>query len=136
MSSYTLTRLPGCYAVCRLPAAAPIPAWLAMGWAAEVAFLTVTRTADELSIICHQDALPPDPPPEAAIARDWVVLRVEGPFDFEVTGVLAALSGVLAAAQVVTLAVATYQTDYLLVKAAQCETAVAALTAAGHTLRP
>ena len=136
MSTYTLTLLPGRYAVCLLPPAAPVPPWIAMRWAATGDFLSITRTADELSIICTQDALPPNPPPDATTARDWVLLRVEGPFDFDVTGVLAALSAVLAAADVVLLAVATYQTDYLLVKAAQFDRAVVALTAAGHTLHP
>lgn len=126
MPSYALTKLPGRYAICLLPPTAPIPPWVAMG-----GFLSITRTADELSIICAQDALPATPS-DGTFARDWVVLRVEGPFDFGVTGVLAALSGILAAAEVVVLAVATYQTDYLLVKAAQYTAAVTALTAAGH----
>jgi hypothetical protein len=68
------------------------------------------------------------------VARDWALLRVEGPFAFDVTGVLAALSAPLAQVGVVMLAVATYQTDYLLVKAEQVADATKALTQAGHNL--
>ncbi len=79
-----------------------------------------------------QDSLPPELPENTNVARDWVLLRVEGPFAFDVTGVLAALATPLAQAGVVLLAVATYQTDYLLVKAEQIEGAKMALTNAGH----
>jgi hypothetical protein len=92
----------------------------------------MTRTQDELSIICEQAALPDPLPQSITAARDWRLLRVEGPFDFDVTGVLAALSSILAEAGVVILAVATYQTDYLLVKSEQLEEAISALHEAGH----
>jgi len=129
MANDSLTVLPGRYAVCLLPPTTPIPAW-----ANSRDFVSITRTADELSIICAQDALPLSMPETKEVARDWVVLRVEGPFAFDVTGVLATLSAVLAKADVVLLAVATYQTDYLLVKAAQLADATTALTAAGHSV--
>lgn len=127
MALYSLTALPGRYAICHFPAAMPIPMW-----AAGASFYSITRTHDELSIICDQAVLPTETPDAIAVARDWLLLCVEGPFSFEVTGVLATLSAVLAEAGVVLLAVATYQTDYLLVKAEQADSAVAALTAAGH----
>ena len=134
MANYSLTRLPGHYAVCLLPPTAPIPPWAADG-----DFFSITRTADELSIICPQDTLPREMPETKSevqeIARDWVLLRVEGPFAFDVTGVLATLSATLADADVVLLAVATYQTDYLLVKAEQLQAATTALIDAGHTLQ-
>ena len=135
MPSYSLTLLPGHYAVCMLPPTAPIPPWIHQRTTGSD-FISITRTADELSIICAQAALPADVPEAQSVARDWVVLRVEGPFAFDVTGVLAALSAALAAADVVLLAVATYQTDYLLVKAEQLQQASAALTAAGHIIHP
>jgi hypothetical protein len=91
----------------------------------------VTRTPAELSVICAQTQAPE----EIVAARDWLLYQVVGPFDFGVTGVLAALSQVLAQAGVVLLALATYDTDYLLVKADQAEPAEAALVAAGHRIQ-
>jgi hypothetical protein len=130
--NYTLTRLPGSYAVCQLPPSAPVPSWAQGG-----GFYSITRTADELSIICDQAHLPDPPdslPVESHVARGWLLWRVEGPFAFDVTGVIATLSAPLAQAGVVTLAVATYQTDYLLIKGEQRQAFVQALTQAGHHL--
>lgn len=129
MTTYALTLLPGRYAVCLLPPTAPIPAWANSG-----DFCSITRTRDELSIICAQDALPMDLPEGITVAREWALLKVQGPFAFDVTGVLAALSTTLAQASVVVLAIATYQTDYLLVKGEQLADALAALNEAGHTI--
>jgi hypothetical protein len=125
--AYTLTVLPGRFAVCQLPPTAPIPSWACSG-----DFYSITRTLDELSVICAQDLLPLDLPENLPVGREWVLLRVEGPFAFDVTGVVATLSGSLAQAGVVVLTVATYQTDYLLVKAEQLENAIGALTGSGH----
>ena len=66
--------------------------------------------------------------------RDWRVLRVAGPLDIELTGVAAALTTPLAAAGVSVLPVATYDTDYLLVRESALAAALAALVAAGHTV--
>lgn len=125
--TYSLTVLAGRYAICLLPPAAPIPAW-----ANGADFCSLTRTGDELSIICPQDALPRDLPEHVAVQRDWCALRVEGPLSFDMPGVLAALTAPLAQAGVALLAVATYQTDYLLVKAEALERAISALRGAGH----
>lgn len=128
MPAFTLTLLPLCLAVCGLPAAAPIPAWATAG-----AFFSVTRSADELSIICPEAQLPAGGlPADMQHTPGWACLKVEGPFDFSVTGVLSALVTPLAEAGVPCLAVATYQTDYLLVQTAHLPAALAALRAAGH----
>lgn len=129
MLTYTLTLLSGRYAICELPPTAPIPAWADRG-----GFCSITRTPDELSIICAQESLPLTLPQALPVARNWVLLRVDGPFDFDVTGVLATLSAPLAQAGVVVLGVASYQTDYLLVKSEQLERAIQALAEAGHSV--
>ena len=122
---YTLREFPGRYAVAILP---PDSAW--PSWAATGPFWSITRTPDELSVITDQ-AHVPEP---VAATGDWVVFQVAGPFDFAVTGVLAALSATLAQAGVPLLAVATYQTDYLLVQAAQRTATIEAWTVAGHAV--
>jgi hypothetical protein len=57
---------------------------------------------------------------------------VEGPLSFSLTGVLAELLAPLAAAGVSIFALSTFDTDYLLVRAAQLDLALDALNAAGH----
>ena len=118
--------LRGLFAVCRLEPEADAPAWARRG-----PFVSVTRTPDELSVVCLQEAVPEDVRAE----RDFRALKVEGPLDFSLTGLLANLSGALAAAGVSLFAVSTYDTDYILVRDADLELALDALSAAGHLIR-
>ena len=113
-------------AVCRLPADAPAPAW-----AHGAPLASVTRTAAELSIVCPAARVPAG----VTASAPWRALRVDGPLDLSETGVLAALLAPLAAARVSVFAIATYDTDYLLVRADAVDAACAALRAAGHAVR-
>ncbi len=114
--------LPGLHAVCRLPAGTPVP-----GWAAGK-FVSITSTADELSVMCPADRVPG----EIKAERDWRVLKVVGPFPFSTVGVMASFASPLAGAKISLLAVATFETDYLLVKADTLERTITVLTSAGH----
>jgi len=121
----TLFLLPETFAVCRLPAEDALPAWALSG-----AFCAITRTAEELSIVCVQAQVPPG----VTCQPGWRGLQVAGPLDFGLTGVLASLARPLAEAGVSIFAISTYDTDYLLVPAASLDTALAALRSAGHIL--
>jgi enamine deaminase RidA (YjgF/YER057c/UK114 family) len=112
-------------AVCRLSADERVPSW-----ALELhhAFVSLTRTRDELSVVCPEAAVPPD----VDVEPGWRALSVAGPLDFALTGVLASLAAPLAQAGVPVMAIATYDTDHLLVKAADLDRALTALAAAGH----
>src|SRR4051795_4517260 len=81
--------LPDTLAVCRLRASERIPSW-----ALELheGFVSITRTPDERSIVCPQEAVPPD----TEVEEDWRALVIPGPIPFEATGVLAALTVPLA----------------------------------------
>jgi hypothetical protein len=115
--------LPGRYAVCRLNGESAVPAW------ASGPFVNITLTPDELAIICPADRVPHDVRAE----RDWRVLKLVGPFPFTAVGVLASLTTPLARAGISLLSIATYDTDYFLVKNDVFDDAVAVLVAAGHT---
>ena len=91
--------------------------------------MSVTATEDELSVVCPASAVPDS----VTADRDWRVLKVAGPFAFTTVGVLASLTTPLAQAGISMLAIATYDTDYLLVKSESLDAAVAALVASGHT---
>jgi hypothetical protein len=118
--------LPECFAVCRLAPAAPIPPSCR-----EAAFCTVTRTTDELSAILPESLLPPDCKSE----KGWRCLKVVGPLDFSMTGVLASVVGPLAAAGISVLACSTYDTDYFLVREKDLQCARDVLTEKGHQVR-
>ncbi len=121
----SLVVLEGTFAVARLDAAQPAPDWASGG-----ALSSVTRTGSELSIVCSSDRVPT----EVIAERDWRCLRVEGPLDFSLVGILAALTGALAEAGVSLFALSTYDTDYLLVREAALERAIEALRSAGHSV--
>ncbi|HEX6036866.1 ACT domain-containing protein [Longimicrobium sp.] len=118
-----LSLLADTLAVCRLSADAPVPAW---AWTGEPA--SVTRTGDELSVVCRADAVPDGVRHEPG----WRCMVVAGPLDFALTGIMAALTAPLAAAGIPLFAVSTYDTDYLMVKAENLDRAIAALQGAGH----
>ncbi len=123
----TLIIFPQLFAVCRLHPDGFIPHWALLG-----DFVSLTRTKTELSIICPEENVPED----AQAERGWRCIKIDGPFDFSVAGVHASVALPLAEADISTMAVATYDTDHILVKAEELEHTVQALTRAGHTFRP
>jgi hypothetical protein len=93
-------------------------------------FCSVTRTAEELSVVCEASHAAES----VRAARDWACFQLRGPFDFGETGVLAALLAPLAAAGIGIFAVSTYDTDYILVKQENASATVQAWRAAGHSV--
>lgn len=126
-----LDLLPEEYAVCRLPAGAPVPGGLTQGPVA-AGVVSITWTPEEVSIICPADRVPAD----ATVETPWRCLRVVGPLDLAMTGILASIVGPLADARVNIVAFSTYDTDYLLVPAVRLAEAVAALSRTGHRITP
>jgi hypothetical protein len=121
----TLRVLGGTFAICRLPPEAPLPAWAGAG-----PLVSLTRTTEELSVVCAEEAVPPD----VGRVGGWRALMVVGPLDFALTGILAALAGPLAAAGIALFALSTYDTDYLLVPGTRLAEAVVVLRQAGMTV--
>jgi hypothetical protein len=116
----------GTFAICRLGGEAPIPPWATAG-----PFFSITRTADELSIVCDQDAVPRG----IRCERGWRCLRVAGAIPFSVVGVLASLTAHLAEAGISVFAVSTFDTDCLLVKEDVLGQAVDVLRQHGHIVQ-
>ncbi len=104
-----LTPLPDAYFVYRLPPETALPETLCR---AQGVFCA--RTAEELSLL-----LPAGCEAPAYTRREgpWRGFRVAGALEFSLVGVLARVSGVLAAAGVPILAVSTFDTDYFWVPA-------------------
>ncbi len=114
------------FSICRLERNAPIPEWALTG-----GFSSITRTAEELSVVCPQNRVPPGIQKQDG----WKALQVEGPLDFSLTGVLASLTDPLAKEGISVFAISTYDTDYLLVKEKQLEGAIQALRGEGCELK-
>jgi uncharacterized protein len=125
MRKLTLSILPQMYAVCRLDPNGHIPYWALLG----DNFISLTRTHTELSVVCLQDNVPQE---GIRTERGWRCVKVEGPFDFSVAGIHASLAVPLAEANISVLAIATYETDHLLIKDEDLEHARQVLIQAGH----
>jgi hypothetical protein len=125
-TSVDLVLLESMLAVCRLPANEPEPAWAHRG-----SFSSVTRTPQELSIVCEAASVPP----EVEAETGWICFMVEGPLAFTEIGILSSLTAPLAAAGVSVFAISTYETDYLLVKEASLEPALSSLRSEGFRIR-
>ena len=124
--SFSMVALPGQFAVVRLAPEDPVPLWAMTG-----AFFSVTKTDDELSIVCDQGNVPPG----LTCSMDWSCLKVVGPFAFDETGVIAAITSAIAAAGIGVFVLSTFDGDHLLVKETDLQTATAALQREGHRVR-
>lgn len=127
MKPLTLSVLPERLAVCRLPHDEVIPDWVFA-----TSFWSVTRTDEELSLIVPEEFVPSSWKSE----KGWRCLKVLGPLDFSITGVLASVSTPLAQAGLSIFAISTYDTDYVLVRHGDLERAKEALVGHGHLVSP
>ena len=117
--------LPERLAVCQLAAGSQVP-----DWALGAGFFCVTQTAEELSIVCQQSRIPDG----VRIERDWIALKLEGPFPFAMTGVLTSFLQPLAEAGIPIFAFATFDTDYVLMKRDRLDAALTALRGSHHEM--
>lgn len=115
----TLKLLKECYGVCRLDNAEIIPKWVK-----ESTFFSITKTSDELSIVCAEEYIPS----EIKCEKDWRILKIQGPLDFSLIGILSSISTILAQNGISIFAISTYDTDYILVKSKDIDNAIEALT--------
>ena len=102
-----LSILPEKLGICHFDKNSQIP-----DWAKDISFCSMTRTPDELSIVCPQEKIPAGVMAE----RNWRAFKVQGPLGFILTGIVASLSKPLAEAEISILYISTYETDYLLVE--------------------
>jgi hypothetical protein len=108
-------------AVVRLNASSSIPLWATEGQD----FFSITKTNDELSVVCSEDKVPSD----VKVEKGWRCLKVEGPLDFGLTGILSSLAQPLAAAKISIFAISTFDTDYIMIKKENLQKAIEILGA-------
>jgi len=119
----TLSVLPERLGICRLAPDEAFPRWVTAS-----SFFSVTRTLDELSVVCAEPVIPEGITSE----KGWRCLKVHGPLDFSLTGILSSLLHPLAKANISVFALSTYDTDYVLVKELDLERAKAVLLEEGN----
>ena len=117
--------LPGVFAICRLDPTDPVPVWGTHG-----VLFAITRTPDELSIVCLTENVPNDVKAE----RNWCCFQLEGPFPFMEVGILNSFIGPLAQGGIPIFVVSSFDTDYVLLKEEVVGAALSVLSQAGHEL--
>ncbi|UCD32341.1 MAG: ACT domain-containing protein [Desulfobacterales bacterium] len=118
--------LPDRFGICRLDPHASVPSW-----ALTSPFYSVTRTPEEVSVVCHEGLIPDGILNE----KGWRCLKVHGPIDFSATGILSSLAQPLARADVPIFVLSTYDTDYLFVREEDLSKTIEVLSAEGILLR-
>lgn len=126
VATLSVTLLAERVALCRFGPDSPVPVWTADARQ----FLTISRTPTELSVVADERVVPNG----VEARRGYRVLRVEGPLPLDLTGVFAALASPLADAGIPIFPIATHDTDYILVRDADIERALAALRTVGHKI--
>ena len=117
-----LSLLPDVLAVCRLEPTDPIPDWATRG-----GFFSVCRTTDQLSLVCASSGVSDD----VRASLGWRAIKIEGPLDLDLVGILVSVAVPLAQAGVGILPIGTFDTDYVLVRDRQLGEALKALRATG-----
>ncbi|MGG7178762.1 ACT domain-containing protein [Clostridium paraputrificum] len=117
-----MTVLEGKFVVCRLDCEDVIP-----NWVDTKSFISITRTEAELSIVCADKNVPDN----IKCEKEWKALKVEGPLDFSLIGILAKISSLLAEEKISIFAISTFDTDYILLKEENLGDAIKVLTMNG-----
>jgi hypothetical protein len=125
MQPLPLSILPYKLAICRLEPGADLPDWFF-----HLPFWSATFTGEEISIIVPEENVPANCQSE----NHWSCLKVHGPLDFGLTGILASLTSPLAEAGIPVFALSTFETDYLMIKDSDLEETIAVLRNQGHQI--
>ncbi len=124
--SYELVVLPRNYGMCKFGAKALVPAWVDSG-----DFWSVSRTPDELAIVCEERLIPVGVHSEGGFS----CLKVIGPLEFSTVGVISSLMSTLAASGISIFVISTFDTDYLFVRQTALPDAIDALRESGHVVQ-
>lgn len=123
LKELVLSTLDGLFAICKLNPQTKIPNWALKG-----EFYSITRTSEELSILCPQKIIPD----EITSVGRWRGLKIEGPFQFTEIGILNSITAPLASVKISLLSISTFDTDYVFIQDDQFEDALLILAANGH----
>ena len=126
-ATYTLHQYPEKMVVAGLPAGAEVPAW-----AESASLFSISATAAETTIVCAGRSVPKKVKQEGP----FTAFAVEGPLDFALTGVLHALLGPLAEAEISVFTISTFSTDWILVPIGRAEAAAEEWRRRGHVVIP
>jgi hypothetical protein len=118
------TLLKGDYSIYQLNNNSEIPDWIY-----DSDFYSITRTHEELSIVSKDFDIITD---DIRVDRHWVILKVNGPLDLSLIGIIAYTSNLLKKNNISIFTISTFNTDYVLIKDQYVDEALMVLNKVGH----
>jgi hypothetical protein len=112
------------YAIYRFGTGSELPQWVYSS-----GFYSITKTKDEISVVAVQNDLISS---DIVCNKDWRIIKIEGPLDFSLVGILADISAIFKRKKISVFTISTYDTDYFLIKQKDLDTGVHALIENDH----
>lgn len=125
--TFNLTVLEKKYSIYKFQKGSVLPEWV---YSSE--FCSVTKTDEELSVVTAQTDHISD---WVDCSKDWRILKIEGPLDFSLIGVIADISAIFKEVKISVFIISTYNTDYILVKEKDLDSSIASLHNKGYNIR-
>lgn len=94
-------------------------------------FVFTGATDDEKSLVCPIALVPEN---ALTVDKTWSAFRIEGILDFSLIGILSKISSLLAENNIGIFAISTYNTDYILTKTTDFQSALRVLEEAGYQI--
>jgi hypothetical protein len=121
-----LVVLANTYSIYRFSKDEAIPEWVYSS-----GFYSITSTKDELSVVALQNGLLAE---KVVVNKDWRIIKIAGPLDFSIIGVIAGISNILKDHKISIFIISTFDTDYILVKENMLEAGIKALAENGYMI--
>jgi uncharacterized protein len=121
-----LTILENNYSIYKFINASDLPEWI---YSSE--FYSITKTKDELSVVAIQNESVPE---NIRFNKGWRIIKVDGPLDFSLVGIIADLSAIFKIKKIPIFVISTYDTDYILLKEKDFKAGIQALVENGHNV--
>lgn len=120
-----LSLIKGTFGVCKLRKTDEVPEWVKND-----KFTSVTRTDEELSIVCSQE----DIPQEITAELNWKILKIDGILDFSLIGIITKIRSILVENGMSIFVISTFNTDYILIKSEIFDQSISILKEEGYTI--
>ena len=98
-------------------------------WIYSSDFYSITRSEDELSVVAIQNL---STPTNVKSDPGWRILKIAGPLDFSLIGIIAEISAILKEKNIPIFVISTFETDFILVKNGSLKSAIDTLINKGH----
>jgi len=95
-------------------------------------FMFISKTDEENSLVCPSDLVPEN---TTDVEHGWKAMRITGVLDFSLVGILSKIASILAEEKIPVFVISTFNTDYILVKEDNLNTAIKLLLQNNYNIK-